>query len=57
MESLLFENYIFVAIALIHYFLHRFGLIIMSSLKTMATVVGWVHSCVVALGLGDLTLL
>ena len=25
-------------------FLHRIGLIIMSSLKTMATVVGWVHS-------------
>ena len=25
-------------------FLHRFGLIIISSLKTMATVVGWVHS-------------
>ena len=44
MVSLSFENYIFVAIALIHCFLHRFGLIIMSSLKTMATVVGWVHS-------------
>ena len=42
--SSLFENDIFVAIALIHCFLHRFGLIIMSSLKTMATVVGWVHS-------------